>query len=106
MDIDVEVSQTVSPNDTEKASNNNVVNTNVGNNKKHSQPTGSQGQLPSHKPHPIVVDHCENLNGLIRSTDKFVDQVQVLPEMPPEQLCFYSGCRSRCIQSDNQVSNP
>jgi len=82
MDIDVEVSQTVSPNDTEEAStstsNNNVVNTNVGNNpasnnKKHSQPSASQGQLPSHKPPPIVVDHCENLNGLIRSTDKIVD---------------------------------
>jgi len=70
MDIDVEVSQTVSPNGTEKAStstsNNNVVNTNVGNNKKHKK-------LPSHKPPPIVVDHCENLNGLIRSTDKIVD---------------------------------
>jgi len=58
MDIDVEVSQTVSPNDTEKAStltsNNNAVNTNVGNyparnNKKQDQLSGSQGQLPSHK---------------------------------------------------------
>jgi len=77
MDIDVAVSQTVTPNRTEKSStstsNNNVVNTNVGNNKKHSQPTGSQGQLPSHKPPPIMVDHCENLNGLIRSTDKIVE---------------------------------
>jgi len=83
MDIVVEVSQPVSPNDSEKAStstsNNNVVNTNVGNNpasnnKKHSQPSGSQGQLAPHKPPPIVADHCENLNGLIRCTDTIVDR--------------------------------
>jgi len=80
MDIVVEVPQTVSPNDSEKAStsisNNNVVNTYVGNNtasnnKNLSQPPGSQ--LPFHKPPSIVVDRFETLNGLLRSTDRIVD---------------------------------
>jgi len=80
MDIVVEVPQTVSPNDFEKAStsitNNNIVNTNVGNNtasnnKNLSQPSGSQ--LSFHKPPSIVVDRCETLNGLLRSTDRIVD---------------------------------
>jgi len=66
--------------DSEKAStsNNNDVNTKFGNNtasknKNLSQPSGSQGQYLSHKPPPIAVDRCENLNGLIRSTDRIFD---------------------------------
>jgi len=38
-----------------------------------TQPTVCQPRTITHNPPPIVVDHCENLNGLIRSTDRIVD---------------------------------
>jgi len=47
---------------------NNTPNNNISNN--------SQDNItkhpPNHKPPPIVINNCENLNGLIRSTDKIV----------------------------------
>ncbi|XP_044313434.1 probable serine/threonine-protein kinase fhkE [Drosophila rhopaloa] len=55
---------------------NNVVNNNISNTTNNNIYNHSKDNItkhpPNHKPPPIVINNCENLNGLIRFTDKIV----------------------------------